>query len=375
MTTTRPGTPVLADEELLCGTGPAFPDLQASDPARISRIAAELADGFTRLRHLNRAVSIFGSARLPELHPDCQLARRTVAAPGRCGFTIITGGGPGVMAAANHGARDAGVPSVGLNIELPIEQQLNPYVDVPLRFRHFFVRKLMFARYSAAFVLFPGGFGTVDEMFEMLTLDQSGNAVRVPVVLVGTAHWRGLVDWIREHLAATAMIVGSDIGRLQLTDDPDQVVAWYTRHGKPSHDRCPLRPLPPSEFRNEQHDRRHQQPARRNRWRPRSRGPAATRPLERHARRTWHDRRFSSACVAPHRLAGRHGACGRCRWHCPIRTCGPCRLDTAAAQAAPPVPQLVGTGHRAGRFRGDVRPFRVHHRPGNQRLWHRHPER
>lgn len=232
--TTRPdfdrcapvATPVTADVDLLCCLGPAFPSLEATDPARIGRIAAELADGFTRLRGLTRAVSLFGSARLSEDHPDCVLARRTAAELGRAGFAIITGGGPGVMAAANRGARDAGVLSVGLDIELPAEQLINPYVDLPVMFRHFFVRKLMFARFSAAFVLFPGGFGTLDELFEMLTLAQTGKATRVPVVLVGTRHWRGLVDWIGQHLAPSGMIGGTDLGRIQLTDEPGQVVEW-----------------------------------------------------------------------------------------------------------------------------------------------------
>jgi hypothetical protein len=217
---------ITADEDLLCCLGPAFPALHATDPARISRIAAELADGFTRLQDLTRAVSVFGSARLPAEHPDCVLAQQTARLLGRAGFAIITGGGPGIMAAANHGARDAGALSVGLNIELPTEQQLNPYVDVQVRFRHFFVRKLMFARYSAAFVLFPGGFGTLDEMFEMLTLAQTGKATRVPVVLVGTSHWSGLVDWIGRHVAVPGTITDVDAACLQLTDDPAQVVAW-----------------------------------------------------------------------------------------------------------------------------------------------------
>lgn len=215
--------PLTADEELLCCLGPAFPDLQVTDPARISRIATELADGFTQLRHLTKAVAIFGSARLPDAHRDCQLAYQTAQTLGRAGFAIITGGGPGIMAAANHGAQTSGALSVGLNIELPFEQALNPHLDLTLTFRHFFARKLMFARYSSAFVLFPGGFGTLDEMFEMLTLAQTGKAPQVPVILVGTGHWTGLIDWMREHLTTTAMITSADLGRLTLTDDPAQV--------------------------------------------------------------------------------------------------------------------------------------------------------
>jgi uncharacterized protein (TIGR00730 family) len=130
------------------------------------------------------------------------------------------------MAAANRGARDSRALSVGLDIELPIEQHVNPYIDLPVMFRHFFVRKLMFARFSAAFVLFPGGFGTLDELFEMLTLAQTGKATQVPVILVGTRHWRGLVDWIEQHVAASGMIAGTDLRRMQLADDPGQVVEW-----------------------------------------------------------------------------------------------------------------------------------------------------
>lgn len=218
--------PRTADEELLCCLGPAFAPLEATDPERIRRIAAELADGFAHLRNLTRAVSLFGSARRPENHPDYLLARQTARQLGARGFAIITGGGPGIMEAANRGARDAGTLSVGLNIELPHEQHLNPYLDVSLLFRYFFVRKLMFARYSAAFVLFPGGFGTLDELFEMLTLAQTGKATQVPVVLVGTRHWSGLLGWLGDELASTGMITPCDAARMQLTDEPDQVVVW-----------------------------------------------------------------------------------------------------------------------------------------------------
>lgn len=227
--------PRTADEELLCCLGPAFAPLEATDPARIRRIAAELADGFAHLRDLTRAVSLFGSARRPESHSDYLLARRTARRLGDRGFAIITGGGPGIMEAANRGARDASTLSVGLNIELPHEQRLNPYLDVSLLFQHFFVRKLMFARYSTAFVLFPGGFGTLDELFEMLTLAQTGKASQVPVVLVGTRHWSGLLNWIGGELAATGMITPYDAARMRLTDDPDQVVVWVeqTWHEQP----------------------------------------------------------------------------------------------------------------------------------------------
>jgi uncharacterized protein (TIGR00730 family) len=225
--TDRDQLPVLTcDEELLCCLGPAFPPLAATDPARIRRIAAELADGFSRLDDVTRAVSMFGSARLADSHPHYLLARETARRLGVAGFAVITGGGPGIMEAANRGARDADALSIGLNIELPFEQRLNPYVDLALLFRHFFVRKLMFARYASAFVVFPGGFGTLDELFEMLTLAETGKAKQVPVILVGNRHWRGLLDWLLAELLDTGMITDIDAARLQVTDDPDQVVTW-----------------------------------------------------------------------------------------------------------------------------------------------------
>lgn len=165
-----------SDEELLCCLGPAFPPLAVTDPARIRGIAAELSDRFRRLDGVTGGVAVFGSARRAQTHPDYVLARETARRLGLAGFAVITGGGPGVAEAANRGARDAGALSVGLNIELPFEQRLNPYVDLGMMFRQLFVRKLMFARYAAAFVVFPGGFGTPDELFEMLTLAQTSTS-------------------------------------------------------------------------------------------------------------------------------------------------------------------------------------------------------
>ncbi|MBI1843892.1 MAG: TIGR00730 family Rossman fold protein [Actinobacteria bacterium] len=218
------GAPITADEELLCCIGPAFPDLLETDPARISALAAEMANGFTRLAGVHRAVSVFGSAQTHPTDPTYTLARGIAAELGRAGFDIITGGGPGVMEAANRGARDAGVLSVGLGIELPREQAFNPYLDLAVEFRHFFVRKVMFVRYAAAFVVFPGGFGTLDELFEALTLIQTGKIHHFPLILVGTDHWAGLDQWIRQRLAPAGMVAHHDLQLLVVTDDPTTVV-------------------------------------------------------------------------------------------------------------------------------------------------------
>jgi uncharacterized protein (TIGR00730 family) len=170
-------------------------------------------------------VSVFGSARTPADHPDYALARDTARRLGDAGFAVITGGGPGIMEAANRGAKEAGVTSVGLNIDLPFEQGANAYQDIELRFHYFFTRKVMFVRYASAFVVFPGGFGTLDELFEALVLIQTDKIRHFPVILVGKRYWAGLTDWIRERLVADGMIAPSDADLLTVTDDPDDVVA------------------------------------------------------------------------------------------------------------------------------------------------------
>jgi uncharacterized protein (TIGR00730 family) len=170
-------------------------------------------------------VSIFGSARTGPDDPECELARATAALLGRQGFTIITGGGPGTMEAANRGAREVGARSVGLNIELPFEQHANPYLDISLEFHHFFVRKVMFVRYSSAFVILPGGFGTLDELFEALTLIQTGKIPQFPVVLVGSSFWRQMVTWLRTALLATAKISLDDLELVHVVDEPEEVAA------------------------------------------------------------------------------------------------------------------------------------------------------
>jgi uncharacterized protein (TIGR00730 family) len=194
-----------------------------SDAARIDRIRRELRTGFDALAHVGPAASFFGSARTSPDDPEYALARDTARIVGEAGMAIITGGGPGAMEAANRGARDAGALSIGLNIELPFEQGLNAYCDIGLEFHYFFARKIMFVRYASGFVAFPGGFGTLDETFEALTLIQTGKIRHFPVVLVGTDYWGGLVGWIRERLLAEGKISPQDLDLLYLTDDPLEV--------------------------------------------------------------------------------------------------------------------------------------------------------
>jgi uncharacterized protein (TIGR00730 family) len=220
--TTQPWT---LDEELLSPAGPLRDKLATSDPVRLDAMRDELSMGFSALSGITQGVSIFGSARTPETDPDYERARGLAARLGERGFTIITGGGPGVMEAANRGARDAGAQSVGLNIELPFEQHLNPYLDISLQFDHFFARKIMFVRYASAFVVFPGGFGTLDEMFESLTLIQTGKIRHFPVILVGCEFWAGLHDWVRTQLVTTGKINDDELGLLHVTDDLDEVCA------------------------------------------------------------------------------------------------------------------------------------------------------
>ncbi len=214
-----------ADEELLCCTGPALTSPAATDPERIVRIRDEVETGFAALATVNRAVSIFGSARVHDDHPDYVLARRLANRLGEAGFAIITGGGPGIMEAANRGAREVGAHSIGLGIELPHEQGINEYVDLAVDFRYFFVRKLMFVRYASGFVVFPGGFGTLDELFEALTLIQTGKIHHFPVVLVGHDHWDPLINWISGALLGRSLVSGDDLGLLLVSDDVEEIVA------------------------------------------------------------------------------------------------------------------------------------------------------
>jgi uncharacterized protein (TIGR00730 family) len=211
------------DQELLQWLGDEPPSIRAADTQRIHDIAAEFAVGFDRLAGIGPAVTVFGSARTPHNHPHYALMRAVGAALGRAGYAVITGGGGGLMEAANRGAQDVGATSIGCNIELPHEQVLNPYVDIGLRFRHFFARKVMFVRYGCAFVIGPGGFGTLDELFEALTLIQTGTIRHFPVVLVGEREWDGLVDWLRHSALAERRIGEKDLAELQVVGDPNEV--------------------------------------------------------------------------------------------------------------------------------------------------------
>jgi hypothetical protein len=196
-----------------------------TDPWRVLRIQAEFVEGFGALAKLGPAISIFGSARTQEDHPEYDLARRTADLLVREGFAIMTGGGPGIMAAANRGAWEAGGTSVGLGIELPFEQGLNEWVDLGINFRYFFARKTMFVKYAQGFVVFPGGFGTIDELFEALTLVQTGKVTTFPIILVGSGYWSGLVDWLRATMRADGKISPHDLDLIHITDDPEEVVA------------------------------------------------------------------------------------------------------------------------------------------------------
>jgi uncharacterized protein (TIGR00730 family) len=231
---THPRPPTTSDEELLAADTAAIVS-QLDDAARIQRIRDELKTGFDRLGHVGKAVSIFGSARTPRTDPMYAKARETAAVLGGAGFSIITGGGPGVMEAGNRGARDAGVTSIGLDIELPHEQYENPYVDISLSFHYFFARKVMFVRYASAFVVFPGGFGTLDELFEAATLRQTAKIRHFPIVLFGSAYWEGLVAWLRSQVARKGNIVPADVDLLLVTDSVSEVlrIVQTAEHRRP----------------------------------------------------------------------------------------------------------------------------------------------
>lgn len=217
------------DQELLSWLGNVAPQKQVRDAELLRRVAQEFAMGFDALSNIGPAVTVFGSARTGQTHPTYQLVRSVAAALGHAGYTIITGGGPGLMEAANRGARDAGATSVGCNIELPHEQGSNRYVDVSLRFRHFFARKVMFVRYAQAFVIAPGGFGTLDELFEVLTLIQTATVQNFPAILIGDSEWDGMLEWLRTGALADGRIDSDDLTGLHVTDDPQEVVRIVER--------------------------------------------------------------------------------------------------------------------------------------------------
>ena len=214
--------PTTTDQRLLDERGPT--DWVHTDPWRVLRIQSEFVEGFGALAELGPAVSVFGSARTMPDDAVYAMAEKVGAALVHAGYAVITGGGPGAMEAANKGARDAGGTSVGLGIELPFEQGLNRYVDLGVNFRYFFARKTMFVKYASGFIVLPGGFGTLDELFEAVTLVQTRKVTRFPIVLIGTSYWGGLLDWLRQTAAEAGTISPADIDLLHLTDDVEEAV-------------------------------------------------------------------------------------------------------------------------------------------------------
>jgi uncharacterized protein (TIGR00730 family) len=212
--------PIVTEDQKLLQGRPETAAFTTSDPWRVMRIMSEFVEGFDALAGIEKGVTIFGSARTAPDDAQYVAARETARLLAEAGYSIITGAGPGIMEAANRGARDAGGHSVGCNIELPFEQGANPYVDTLVNFRYFFVRKTMFIKYSNAFIIFPGGFGTLDELFEAMTLIQTGKIYHFPLILFGTHYWAGLVRWMSSRMAAEGKISPGDLDLLLLTDDP-----------------------------------------------------------------------------------------------------------------------------------------------------------
>jgi uncharacterized protein (TIGR00730 family) len=224
------------DEKLLSASSSRV-DFTRTDPWRVLRIMSELIEGFDTLAGVEKGVSIFGSARTGPDDPQYQTAQETAKLLAEAGFAIITGAGPGIMEAANKGAREGNGRSIGCNIELPFEQGSNPYVDTVIEFRYFFIRKLMFVKYSSAFIIFPGGFGTLDEAFEALTLIQTGKIYEFPVILFGRHYWAGLLRWLRSRALVEKKISPGDLDLIIVTDDPAEaanaVIAAHTAHHRP----------------------------------------------------------------------------------------------------------------------------------------------
>jgi uncharacterized protein (TIGR00730 family) len=223
----RPSQKPTQDEQLL--ESPRPDEFTHTDPWRVFRIMGEFVEGFDELATLNRAVSFFGSARSKPNDPDYVAAQETAALLAAEGYAVITGGGPGIMEAANRGAFEAGGLSVGCNIELPFEQRPNPYQTKSLTFKYFFVRKMMFVKYSLGFIIFPGGFGTLDELFEALTLIQTKKIRNFPVILFDSRYWRGLLDWLHDVVLAEGKISDIDFRMFHVTDSPAEVVEIVRR--------------------------------------------------------------------------------------------------------------------------------------------------
>ncbi len=210
-------------------------DFTLTDPWRVFRIMSEFVEGFDALAHLPPSVAIFGSARLKPEEPAYQAAVETAQRLAESGFGIITGGGPGIMEAANKGAQDGGTCSVGCNIELPFEQKQNPYLDISLDFNYFFIRKTMFIKYAEAFIIFPGGFGTMDELFEALTLIQTKKVNHFPVILYDSSYWGGMVTWIRNTMLTRQTVTEEDIALLHLCDNPQEICRIVTESYQESY--------------------------------------------------------------------------------------------------------------------------------------------
>jgi uncharacterized protein (TIGR00730 family) len=207
-------------------------DLKTSETWRVFRIQSELVEGFETLHNLGPAVTIFGSSRLSpdnQYYKDAVTVARSLADDG---FSIITGGGPGIMEGANRGSKEGNAPSVGLNIEIPAEQTPNKYQDISLSFRYFFIRKLMFIKYAIAYIIFPGGFGTMDEFFEALTLSQTKRIETFPIVLYGSEYWKGMIDWMKNTLVPNGTIVKEDFSLFSLVNTPEEVCQLITHHCK-----------------------------------------------------------------------------------------------------------------------------------------------
>jgi uncharacterized protein (TIGR00730 family) len=220
----------MEDEKLLAPPTPEAAKFTRTDPWRVFRIMGEFVAGFDTLAELGPAVSLFGSARTDPNDPQYGAAVETARLLGEAGLTVITSGGPGIMEAGNKGASLANAPSVGLGIELPHEQGLNDYVSLPIEFRYFFVRKMMFVKYAQAFIIFPGGFGTLDELFEALTLVQTEKIHNFPIILFDSAYWGGLVEWVKATLLAEGKISPSDLDLLIVTDSPEEARDIILKH-------------------------------------------------------------------------------------------------------------------------------------------------
>lgn len=221
-TMNKPSAHITADEQLLLAPHESTP-FNRTDTWRVLRIMSEFVDGFDELAALGPAVTLFGSARLHPDHAYYHAAVDTARLIGEAGYAVITGGGPGIMEAGNKGGALAGVASIGLNIELPFEQHVNPYTTKSIEFRYFFVRKTMLVKYASAFVFFPGGFGTLDELFEAITLVQTGKVHNFPIILYGAAYWDGLIAWLRTNACAQHMLTDKELALMQVVDTPAAV--------------------------------------------------------------------------------------------------------------------------------------------------------